>query len=69
LPSLVWLEQVKPGKFERHTLEEGGYQASLDTADIDGDGDMDIVTGNFQVDGQRTETWVEVWENLTRRKK
>jgi hypothetical protein len=69
LPSLVWLEQVLPGKFVQHTLEKGGYHASLDVADVDGDGDMDIVTGNFQVDGQRTATWVEVWENLTRKKK
>jgi hypothetical protein len=30
---------------------------------VDGDGDPDIVTGNFQVDQQRTEAWVEVWEN------
>ena len=29
---------------------------------------MDVVTANFQVDGQPTETWVEVWENLTRKK-
>jgi hypothetical protein len=69
LPSLVWLEQLAPGKFERHTLEKGGYHASLDVADVDGDGDMDIVTGNFQVDGQPTPTWLEVWENLKRKKK
>jgi hypothetical protein len=67
LPSLVWLEQIAAGKFERHTLEEGGYHATLDVGDVDGDGDMDVITGNFQVDGQRAETWVEVWENLTRK--
>ncbi|HEY6554129.1 MAG TPA: VCBS repeat-containing protein, partial [Vicinamibacteria bacterium] len=40
LPSLVWLEQVAPGRFERRTLEKGGYHASLDSADIDRDGDI-----------------------------
>ncbi len=69
LPSLVWLEQVKAGEFVRHTLEVGGYHASLDLADVDGDGDVDIVTGNFQVDRQPGAVWVEVWENLLPRKK
>jgi hypothetical protein len=68
LPSLVWLEQTARGRFERHTLEKGGYHATLDVGDYDGDGDMDVVTANFQVDGQPTDTWVEIWENLTRKK-
>ena len=69
LPSLVWLEQTRPGEFVRHTLETGGYHASLDVADVDGDGDFDLVTGSFQVDHQRTPTWVEVWENLSPKRK
>jgi hypothetical protein len=70
-PSLVWLEQVETGVFERHTLETGDLaHATLDVADYDLDGDPDIVIGIFSgiffgevakaFDG---ESWVEIWEN------
>jgi len=73
--SLGWLEQTAPGRFERHTLEAGRLtHVTLDLGDFDADGDVDVVVGNFvgftfgrSDTGFDTDTWVELWENLSRR--
>lgn len=65
LPSIVWLEQTSPGRFVRHTLERGTPRhATLDAADYDKDGDIDLLIGNM-VGSAPAPAWVELWENLT----
>ena len=63
LPALVWLEQSKPGTFVRHTIQMGfPRHATIDVGDIDADGDLDIVAGNFSIE-KASSPWVEVWVN------
>ena len=63
LPALVWLEQTKPGVFVKHTIEMGfPRHATLDVADLDGDGALDIVTGYFSI-GKPAPNWIDVWMN------
>jgi hypothetical protein len=64
LPSLVWLEQIKPGVFERHTIEMGTpNHATLDLADYNGDGRPDILVGWFAFTPKPLAAWLDVWEN------
>jgi hypothetical protein len=74
LTGIGWIEQVRPWEFRLHSLEKGiPSHVTLDLADFDGDGDIDVVTGNFvgftfgKTDtGFTTDTWVELWENQAR---
>jgi hypothetical protein len=78
LPALVWLEQTKRGVFVRHTIEMGfPRHATLDVGDINGDGAIDIVVGNFSIGkpttvgnfmiGKPMTAWVDVWMNHRKR--
>jgi hypothetical protein len=71
LTSLGWLEQVQPGVFVPHAIEQGQLShATLDVADADGDGTPDLLAGHFvgftfaRTDtGFRADSWLDLWLN------
>lgn len=70
LPSIVCLEQVRPGRFVRHTLETGSPRhPTMEVGDFDGDGDWDFAVGfNVGLDGSAGPEMprLAIWWNQTR---
>lgn len=55
LESLVWFEQTSPGQFRRYVIENGiPFHPCADASDYDGDGDVDVVFGNFMMFADKT---------------
>jgi hypothetical protein len=67
LDAVCWFEQIAPGRFARHELEVATTDhMSLETADIDGDGDTDLIVGNYAGDPgnlQKKSQKLTLWRN------
>jgi hypothetical protein len=65
--AVLFLEQVAPGRFERHSLKRGGCDhATVAAGDLSGEGGIDFVTGNFSF-FERANDSITVWRNQGKR--
>jgi hypothetical protein len=61
--AIILLEQVAPGRFERHTLSSVDCDhVTCAVGDLYGTGRLDIVVGNFSAPG--TDDPVTIWKNV-----
>jgi hypothetical protein len=68
LDSVIYLEQVSPGKFVRHSLEKVTCNhVTCVAGDLYGRGKIDLVTGNFTTSTE-AELGITIWKNLGARK-
>jgi hypothetical protein len=65
--AVLFLEQVAPGRFERHSLKRGGCDhATVAAGDLSGEGRIDFVTGNFAF-FEKMDDSVTIWRNRGKR--
>lgn len=58
LETVVWFQQTAPGRYQRYVLEKGtAYYPCLDVGDWDGDGDQDVVIGDFLLFPDEQHPW------------
>jgi hypothetical protein len=64
LTSLLLLEQTERGSFRQHILEHGHPRhAALGIIDVDQDGDLDILAGNYFSDAADGQARLTLWRN------
>lgn len=64
LASVIWLEQRSAREFVPHVLEVSNcVHATMEAADFDGDGDVDLAFGTFFNDPKQSDQPVSVWWN------